>query len=63
MSGLLKIAENLVNCFEDVVQIFRCSAAAEEVVAIGVFDEEVGMGDVVSEVGNFVEARTGGAFY
>jgi hypothetical protein len=44
------------------MKVFCGTAVAEEVVAIGVFDKEVGVRDVVAEFSDFVETGVGLAF-
>ena len=53
---LLESREDIVDGFEGIVQIFGRAAVAEELVTVRVFDEKVGVGDVVSELSDFVEA-------
>jgi hypothetical protein len=59
---VLEGCEGVVDGFECVVEVFCGTAVAEELVTIGVFDEEVGVSDVVAEVGDFVESGVCTAF-
>ena len=54
--GLLQVGKDLVDSFESIIQVFCGTAVAEEFVAVGVFDKEVGVPDVVAEVSDFVES-------
>jgi len=58
----LESREDIVDGFEGIVQIFCRAAVAEEVVAVDVFDEEVGVCDVVAKFSDFVEAGVCASF-
>lgn len=60
--GLLQVREDVVDSFESIIQVFGGAAAAEELVAICVLDEEVGVRDVVAEISDLVESRVRTAF-
>jgi len=51
-----------VDSVESVIQVFCGTAGAEELVTICIFDEEVGVGDVVAEVSDFVKSGVCTAF-
>lgn len=52
----------MINSVESVIQVFCGTAVAGEPVTVSVFDKEVGVGDIVAELGNFVESRVCAAF-
>ena len=58
VSGLLQVREDLIDGLESVVQIFRRAATAEKRVTVRVLNEEIGVGDVVAELGDIVKGHT-----
>lgn len=61
VSCVLEVREDVVDGVKGIVEVFCCAAAAEEVIAVGVFDEKIGVYDVVAEFGDLMEASVGGA--
>lgn len=56
---VLEVCEDVGDGAEGIVEVFCCAATAEEVVAVCVLDEEIGVSNVVAEVCDFVEASIG----
>ena len=57
----MEVVEDIGDRIEGVVEVFRGTIFGEEVVAVGVFDEEISVGNVITELGDVVEASLSGS--